>query len=890
MKKIICALLGSLFCGATFAGVDVGGTIGGSASDEFFVARAELLAAIQESEKNFKPEEINAMMAKYDEVAETTTVTGYDSMGGKFEFREGQRPLVFEDLAAICTAGGLKSKDFCYRYLVNPLYTYLGRYYFKNVCVDKTGVNPSNAHCVDDVFTKKYDVVKVTKNIVHDIRKTETIKSTKSYAQNVNIPLWPAYGFAIEYAKMHGHSVRCSAEVNDNFINCTSVGNGTTNQHFYTFKFAGTNNQTDANIEMNLIKGLCALYGAEYNTPRLDFGIGNGYFYDNTTANYGCSIECDKILSVANKFGLTPLKYKESEYGYCPFSTMFNVDQQDLLLYPGYEYMSTVFTKVQTVLEPSLVDFLRKYVKAQGISVESFKCDYAPTDWIKWNGKNTFEDALANATQDHDDVLRCYINDTPVDFIFDDLFEAKDMEQKIGRSSKICLLQKVDIGKTAEFDGKHCVGISEEQCVGVNRNCDANSLCGKIPGGAYWDPKTLSCVMADAEMAVETKRLARVLGETVVVIGITAATGGTATLMFTESALVLGTEAAMLTLEDYKTKINPGVVRDVIEGIEKCNINPNQTPDQCTKEQIDCVTKVGAKVYALLMLDPDDVQDLSDYHFQVLNDAVAYIEPCWTEEMAHQALLGSAQEASFIKGKNQWVSAGFVLVSIGTMFIPSGNLTRIGKLKNLNKNFLQKAKKYGVKKVEKVRIGNSAKKVRRYPTADLNDAERAAFLKKVKNSGVQYADFKQIQEFADKDALMAALSSKGREAYKVLPEDVQNEILASINSSIKAQKDCIVVSTRLDGKLDEILIDINYTGKGMDANVSLTPTIEGTTQAKRSWKNRSFTAIGTFVGLTAAEEVVTIVWDLVEKPAKTESSSGSSSGSVFIPRPEPIKP
>ena len=376
---------------------------------------------------------------------------------------------------------------------------------FANVCIgNKTG---GNQYCIDDVFAKGYVILgREEKSGAGYNPRTDDLAggdryytyqsvvrpSSNEFAQDVEISEYPAFGFAWEYAKKNGHDVVCSPEVNDNFINCATRDN----TNFYTFKFADTHNTKDSVITKNLTKGLCALMDSEFIDKGFDSITSDGAMgLDiNINSDYGCVMsDCYDLNQIAVKFGLSTerktVKVNGKSENICAIHGLELVGANVVNTYPGYEYMSYAFREIQTVMEPSLINILNAYIKAQGINVTSFTCDYNP---IKWRDESKIAGTSVSVSDDN--LLRCQLNGKSVDCVFDDLFESKMSARIIGDTGMKCLLVNREKGGTASFDGKYCKGPNESQCVELGK---------KISGGTRWDAGAGACLLKDAA-AVKT--------------------------------------------------------------------------------------------------------------------------------------------------------------------------------------------------------------------------------------------------------------------------------------------------------------------------------------------------------------------------------------------------
>ena len=119
-----------------------------------------------------------------------------------------------------------------------------------------------------------------------------------------------------------------------------------------------------------------------------------------------------------------------------------------------------------------------------------------------------------------DDMLRCTINGSTVEFFFDDLSEAWETYDKSGREAMNC------IAWGGTFTGKKCIGLDQKMCYKVR---DANAQycpeCKKI----QWNNKTKTCELPESVSASNLKKglkYTAIVGGTIVGVVITIGTLG----------------------------------------------------------------------------------------------------------------------------------------------------------------------------------------------------------------------------------------------------------------------------------------------------------------------------------------------------------------------------
>jgi len=557
---------------------------------------------------------------------------------------------------------GIQKLSECYERFVLPVLAEARIVIYFNSCLESVNMPNGTAHCVDDVFVKEYKVQKNGQAI--------TKKSTKPYAQDVNVSSWTAYGFAMEYLRLQGLNpgvdVFCSPTHDGDWIKCVEIRN----TNFYTFKFAGTNNANDSTITENLIKGICALNQAEFVDKGFKGVSGDGHMGLNINydTDYGCWMTCD--TDVIHRFGLRSSNVKKNTGDglvgdYCKIESLSAIGDTGISVYSNeYSYMSYAFKEVQTVLEPSLIKLLEVYVKAQGISVESFKCDYGVR---KYKASNVVAGTIVNTSDD--DVLTCKINGKEVDFIFDDLFESKEKARDIGESGMKCLLMNRAYGGTASFDGKYCKGPTESQCAELGK---------QVSGGTYWDSDAGACVLNDAAAAQKMKTVLTIAGGAAFVAGLILLNGGGLIVVLLE---VGGSVVFDLSFEGinrfYETRPNK-LATEFVKAAHNCGlIGENES---CSNKT--CIKNVAEKYLATLNdVIGNDTDALNDDQLIFVDNVYGRMGDCLTDLEFKTAIQNSKVSVK----DNIMSKAAIGLFGLGFFVSPSGAIAKLNKLPKVSK-------------------------------------------------------------------------------------------------------------------------------------------------------------------------------------------------------------
>ena len=649
MKKLICSLIGLFMSVSAFADGDFAigssGVVKTVTSTEIFIPRLYIekiaeydpesggffnklvpdgivrkILTGEEKSKEITPDAARAMLAKYDELADTAVIN--DNVGA---ILEGRKSLSVNDMMMICLAGGIEDKNDCRSRVINPILSSLDNLIFKNVCEDR-GQTGGSEHCVDGTFTTEYRIPGTGTKTTIDIPilpeitlydGNEKVESSNSYAQDVKVGKNLAFGFAIEYAKRKGHSVLCNSEIHNNWVNCVTPDL----KHFYTFKFADTT--ADGKLVGHSIeRGICALFDTEYH----DFLPSHGYVY--------CGMNCSKGTypnKVIPKFGVDIVdEYWVDKEKECPLDNRENwLYSNDLKTYPGYEYMSYAFDQVQVHYDWNLRVALQSYVQAQGISFNSFECDY---------GWRHLARATSNGSVPYDYVIRCRVDETPVDFVFDDLVESRESTREIGWSGVQCVFMKNARGESATFDGKSCRGITKNECLGyIDENGNrVPGLNDMIAGGTTWDTDKGICVMNDAAAAARLTDTLWNVGGVIVTVGLVIVSGGTVLIGLVAVAAEVAVDALADQIE-RQLEMAPYVsATEFIDDASSCGISGTPQLSECNKAQRQCAYDAIHKFYKTMaryegILDKDVLEQMDYYRDQLIycvsqtdeNDAIS---------------------------------------------------------------------------------------------------------------------------------------------------------------------------------------------------------------------------------------------------------------------------
>nr|MBQ0091184.1 hypothetical protein [Candidatus Enterousia merdequi] len=304
------------------------------------------------------------------------------------------------------------------------------KYY--EVCDDDKGKSGGQEHCVKGVFNW------------------------------VNVGQTEAVGLAQEYAKVkNGHDILCAEgyreSYNDDYIKCATADK----KHFYEFQFDDVVESIDEDKIKGILKGLAIIYGANY-----------------ISLSWSLRGTCDsannvKVVAAAKKYGLK----SKTVLTNCLFSYQ-NVSADSLATIDGLDNRY-FYDDVQVQGSQQIEEYLKKYIRNQGITIQSFECE---------KGYRKLDKKLMLGLKETDDVLRCVLNGKPIDWVFDDLSELSKNRREAGHAGMNC---KISGGIYA---GKKCHGLSQQQCSDMDAKL---KQINPSSAGTVWQND--QCVLIDVQ-------------------------------------------------------------------------------------------------------------------------------------------------------------------------------------------------------------------------------------------------------------------------------------------------------------------------------------------------------------------------------------------------------
>ncbi len=484
-------------------------------------------------------------------------------------------------LYKVCTAAGwdivkpegkTKCEDFVKALVAESDYKYY------EVCGKDKGKSGGTEYCVDNVFYSLIGGIQVT--------------------------MLQADGLAKEYVRLNykGDDIECSSQTRkgtinplNDYVKCTSKLNPT----YYEFKFDDVVESLDINITASVEKAICNMYGVDYMykySSQTSTFSNPGYttFYPAKCKTSDANL-CSKINESMKKFGYSTKIQKDgcviSEntiHSESQLRTAFGID--NLHFRRGYQLSSYAGMRTQ------LCEYIEKNANT---AITSCECNYNRTQLMKGSDNNI------------EDVLTCYANGQPIDFLFDDLSEHSKTVRQGNMEAFACSV----LG--GEYQGKTCFTPDKKLCEQI-----AAATLSECPecAKAYYDETLKSCVLPNATKANEHQKkvnIGLIIGGAVVGAGIIIYTGGTG---FAAVAVTLETIGAGMEL-GAQIHID-GVADEFFMKANNCN--DATCAESILKEYFQYISRmtndlqsgeklgIDSKMATLVEMLPDDSQFLID--------------------------------------------------------------------------------------------------------------------------------------------------------------------------------------------------------------------------------------------------------------------------------------
>ena len=340
--------------------------------------------------------------------------------------------LTLNDINAICQVVHLNN-DECDAFrkdLMIPFY---------DVCGKGKGKSEGTEHCINDFFY-------------------ESFFAPHSKDANTYVRTWEAVNLSKEYALVkNNQSVVCIPKSKSNIILCTSLDH----KHFYEFKFNDINETVDRSIRTSVLSALCRMHDMEYQEERA-FTIPSpdpmAFWPHHCRARKsGQEISCQKLAKSVSKFSyktdgkMLNLSAETARAQNRPVQEYIcAIDQvvnDKSTLRTAYNLDTKTFSVVQHVLGTDTIEPIKKYVRKE-LSRQNIQFD-----------ERNFYCAGSTNLISAGEVITCYVNGKPVDFLFGDLSEAKGINKRGSQQALDC----IDAG--GNYTGERCTHLTKQQCL-----------------------------------------------------------------------------------------------------------------------------------------------------------------------------------------------------------------------------------------------------------------------------------------------------------------------------------------------------------------------------------------------------------------------------------------
>jgi len=474
------------------------------------------------------------------------TVMDYNAVTQEWEKRmSADGTVTVTDIEAVCKIGRL-DKNACTKFR-DDLMTY-----FYPVC--EKGASKGKSNCVDDFWAAIHGTW---------VRLSEAI------------------GIAQEYAYIKNKKdVVCSPKTRQvnpparaSYLKCTSVDG----ENYYEFKFNSTTETKDRDIISGTLRAVGKMHNLEFQNSDCTL--------ERIASDSSCALayktsdsgQCEKINKSLKRFGYSSKIVNTDKFG--KRCEVFGITGGNR---SAYGIDNTVFQDVQYVAGPEVENRIKAYVQKelsqQNIKLEKFSCDAS----TKHDYTNVAMDGLIKK---HNEILTCYVNGSPIDFLFADLSEGKDYAKNAGLSKMAC----VQLG--GKVDQKKCRGLDEQEC-----NKLGNRLIARGEQGTKYLQEKGGCILS----AAATERAINLVKEIVAGIAITVVTEGTAAIPVIVS---IGTDLAFEAVQIWQDEIPYKDFKEFMAAAEECeNITKDSVfgNDSVKNQKKYCMGSVLNK-YAKLM-------------------------------------------------------------------------------------------------------------------------------------------------------------------------------------------------------------------------------------------------------------------------------------------------
>lgn len=505
---------------------------------------------------------------------------------------------------------------------------------FKAVCGDdKKMIGARTGRCIDNFFSNKV-------------------------AGGTRVNMLIATGLAKEYArvKFNDDSLICNKEARtnkvDDFVQCLSVKQNMA----YEFKFDSVTASIDVTITEGTESAICRMYDTKYIISGHEGDRAN-YHYWRAACDTANKNLCEKINNSMERFGRSAKIGKTGPRSNERDACVIKTEKSASNLRTAFGIDNYVFKNggVQLQATSGLTEQLCTYIRnnVTDPKITSCKCDDGYTQIYDFSGIVT----------ETDDVLTCYANNQPIDFVFDDLSEHNKTIAKGGLESFNCTV----LG--GEYQGKTCYTPDKDLCDKI-----AAATLSECPecAKAYYDEKLKSCVLPNSTNAVQKQKRTNtylIIGGTLVGAAVVIYTGGTGAVYVAMAVETVG--GAMELISQHHID---GVADEFF--VKANNCNDATCAESILKEFFQYLSRmtndldsselsgIDTQMARLIGLLPDDSQFMTDvvgacYEKNNVNNDNFNIVACddgiWNPDQIVRAVGIALQFTSVFASVGKWV-------------------------------------------------------------------------------------------------------------------------------------------------------------------------------------------------------------------------------------------
>ena len=543
------------------------------------------------------------------------SVMDRDRVAQEWENRMDSNGMVTpDDIRAVCKAGRIGDAE-CNAFQKDVMT------YFYNVC--EKNADKGKSDCINDFWAAVWGTW---------VRLPEAIGISKEYAllkNNEKIVCSPS-----------PKNVNPPAQAS--YVKCTSV-DGT---HFYTFKDNSTSEKDDKNIISGTLRAVGKIHDVEFNKPVWSLGTIATESDENFSYDTSDPKKCSEINKSLAKFGFSSRMWDKPNDIYGPICVV-DVFQSGQLR-TAYGINNKVFEGVQYAYDADLEKYIKQYVQhhmnSSGQKLSSFSCDYS----TRLSRTNPLNERVIGGKTDRDEYLTCYVNEQPVDFVFDDLSESRGRKRDSGLAQMTC----ATLG--GRYQGKECRGFDEAKC---------REISAKIPGGTRWNATAEVCILNDAAKAQNISDAAWLVGDVVVAAGLIYISGGSYVLVLIGAAGAAAADLAFVAYDQLLAMNPTHRARQFAEDAKKCNIPVDAK--SCTSTQVSCAKNVINKHFSRL----DEILDqLNDKQVEAVGDIAVSLTDCLSDRELSDALTTSTPML-----EDKILNAGGILLMAAAVFCAPEN-------------------------------------------------------------------------------------------------------------------------------------------------------------------------------------------------------------------------